>query len=170
MAARLAGRDRAPQARDALDGQAATSARCPRNQPTPRKPNGLVVYAEMLPARNASAYAQELGKIHARTESASPLGDRRDHYSEAPTFQPRITVGLFYIVAFFFLYCMALVAPELWAITEPASPEQEEALKKAAEEVVRLALRPRLPIALAAAVVTTGLGAKMGLLPGMRRS
>ena len=43
-------------------------------------------------------------------------------------------------------------------------PEQEEMAK----QLVREAIRPRLWIALVASVATTALGAKTGVLPGMR--
>jgi hypothetical protein len=86
--------------------------------------------------------------------------------SRSPTFQPRFTLGLFYLFAFFILYCLILVAPELYDVarTVPVGPEQEQA----AQEAVRQAVRPRLPIALAAAVLTTALAGRAGWLPGMR--
>ena len=32
--------------------------------------------------------------------------------SRPPPFQPRFTLGLFYLAGFFFLYCLVLIAPE----------------------------------------------------------
>jgi ABC-type sulfate transport system permease component len=84
------------------------------------------------------------------------------------TFQPRFTLSLLYLFGLFFVYCLLLVAPELSRIVEPAAPGQEEAVKQAAAEVARQALRPRLPYAFAAAVLTLLLGSHYGFLPGLR--
>ncbi len=96
------------------------------------------------------------------TPAPRPLPPRRT------TFQPRFTLGLLYVVVFFLVYAMLLVAPELIEVWRevPPGPEQEEVAK----EVARQAARPRLPIALAAAVVTTALGTYARILPGLRRS
>ena len=62
------------------------------------------------------------------------------------TFQPRFTLSLFYFFGFFFVYCLALIAPALIEVarTLPPGPEQQ----KLAEEVTREALgRNRLWIA-----------------------
>ena len=90
--------------------------------------------------------------------------------SQPPTFQPRFTLSLLYLFGFFLLYCLLLVAPELYEALQnvPTSPEQEEAARKALEETVRQAIRPRLFFALGAALVTTGVAARAGWLPGMR--
>ena len=89
-------------------------------------------------------------------------GDSRSR----PSFRPRFTLGLFYIFLFFFLYCMLLVSPQLYeaARSLPPGPEQEELTK----QMVREAMRPRLWIALVASVATTAIGARTGVLPGMR--
>ena len=86
--------------------------------------------------------------------------------SRTPTFQPRFTLSLLYLFGFFLLYCLLFVAPELYDVLQnvPPGPEQEEA----AREVARRAIRPRLPFALAAALVTTVVAARAGWLPGMR--
>jgi hypothetical protein len=87
--------------------------------------------------------------------------------SSRPTpFQPRFTVGLFYLAGFFFLYCLVLIAPELWRVlqTVPPGPEQEQV----AAQVAQQAIKGRLLIALFAALATTALGGKAGWLPGMR--
>lgn len=83
-----------------------------------------------------------------------------------PTLQPRFTLGIIYILLFFFIYCFLLVTPSLIEVlrTVPPGPEQEEI----AREVAREAIQPRLWIALALAVATTAIGVSRGLLPGTR--
>jgi len=83
-------------------------------------------------------------------------------------FQPRFTLSLLYLFGLFLLYSLLLIAPELSEMAQPASPEQEEAIKEATAEVARQAARPRLPVAFGLAVLTLLLGAKTGLLPGLR--
>ncbi len=75
-------------------------------------------------------------------------------------------MSLIYLFGFFFLYCMLLIAPALWEVlqTLPTGPEQEEAAKQAAQQVIQ----PRLAIAITASVVTTTLGAHFKVLPGLR--
>jgi hypothetical protein len=84
-------------------------------------------------------------------------------------FQPRGTLGVLYLAAFFLLYCFALVLPELAPLVEPASPEQQQALEQAAADAARAAVRARLPIALGAALLSLWLGIRFELLPGLRR-
>jgi len=92
--------------------------------------------------------------------------------SRPPTFQPRFTLSLLYLLGFFLLYGLLFVAPEIYEALQnvPASPEQEEAAKEALRQVVRQAVRPRLPYALAAALATAVAAARAGWLPGMRPS
>ena len=82
-------------------------------------------------------------------------------------FRPRITLMLAYVVFFFFLFCAALVAPsliELWQeLPEAPNALDLELAKKTAMRVAR----PRLGLALAAAVITTAAGSSAGLLPGI---
>jgi hypothetical protein len=87
--------------------------------------------------------------------------------SPRPTFQPRVTLSLLYLAVFFFLYTGILVAPELRRVARevPPGPGQQQA----AFEAVRSAARPRLPVALVAAIATTTLAARAGALPGLRR-
>jgi len=75
-------------------------------------------------------------------------------------------VSLIYLFGFFFVYCLALIAPALYEVaqTVPVGPEQQEAAKQAAQQAVQ----PRLAIAVAASVLTTTLGAYFKLLPGLR--
>jgi ABC-type sulfate transport system permease component len=88
------------------------------------------------------------------------------HLRRPPTFQPRFTLSLLYLFGFFLLYCLLFVAPELYEVLRnvPTGPEQEQAAREAA----RQAVRPRLPYALAAALVTTVVAVRAGWLPGMR--
>ena len=84
------------------------------------------------------------------------------------TFQPRFTVGLLYVVAFFLLYCLLLAAPALIEVTRgmPPGPEQQEAAARAAKEAVQ----SRLWMAGVAALLTTAIGIRAGVLPGTRAS
>jgi len=86
--------------------------------------------------------------------------------SRPPPFQPRFTVGLFYLAGFFFLYCLVLIAPQLWSVLQsvPPGPDQE----RLAAEAAREAIRGKLLIALFASLATTALGGRVGWLPGMR--
>jgi hypothetical protein len=86
--------------------------------------------------------------------------------SRTPLPKPRFTIGLLYLFGFFFLYCFALVTPALWEVlrTLPPGPEQQSAAAQAAQQAVQ----PRLPIALAAAILTTAIGIWKRLLPGAR--
>ncbi len=86
--------------------------------------------------------------------------------SRPQPFQPRFTVGLFYLAGFFVLYCLALIAPELWQVLQTVAPGPEQ--EQAAADAARKAIRGRLLLALLAALVTTALGGKAGWLPGMR--
>ena len=80
-------------------------------------------------------------------------------------FQPRFTLGLIYLGAFFMGYCLLMIAPDLIEVARSTAPgpEQEEQARRVAYE----AIRPRLPIALAAAVVTVVLLTYAKRLPGM---
>jgi hypothetical protein len=86
--------------------------------------------------------------------------------SRPPPFQPRFTVGLFYLAGFFFLYCLVLIAPDLWHVLRNVEPGPAQ--ERAAEEVARVAIRGRLLLAPMAALATTAIGSKAGWLPGMR--
>ena len=81
-------------------------------------------------------------------------------------FRPRFTVGLLYVFALFFLFCLMIVAPALYEVwqTVPPGPEQEAA----AERMARAAVAPRLHVAFIAAVIVTAVGAHTGALPGLR--
>ncbi len=80
--------------------------------------------------------------------------------------QPRFARTRVYLGAFFLGYCLLLIAPELIEVarTVAPGPEQQEQARRVADATIR----PRLPIALAAALVTTALLAYAKRLPGMR--
>ncbi len=96
--------------------------------------------------------------------SATP--PQRQTRSPRPAFQPRFTIGLFYLAAFFMLYALILAAPALIEVgtTVPPGPEQQEIAKQAAKE----ALQSRLWMAVVAAIATVALGIRAGVLPGTR--
>lgn len=97
---------------------------------------------------------------------SSPLPRRRP-----PAFEPRFTLGLLYLTGFFFLYALLIVAPPLWELWQslpPGAAEDEQALAQA-RELARETVRPRLWIAVAAALLTTALGSYAGVLPGTGR-
>jgi hypothetical protein len=81
--------------------------------------------------------------------------------------RPRFTLGMFYLFAFFFLFCMILVGPALWEVLQsmPPGPEQEEAARVAARE----AARGKLGIAFGLATLATGVGMYKGWLPGTQQ-
>ncbi len=86
------------------------------------------------------------------------------------TFRPRFTLTILYVALFFFAILFAFALPEMLDALRtppPASPEERELAQQALAERVQEALRGRVPIALAAAVVLTGLGAYTGRLPGL---
>ena len=86
------------------------------------------------------------------------------HRRPPPLPRPRFTLGILYLLAFFFVYCFALAGPALWEVLQnvPPGPMQEQIAAQAAKEAVQ----SRLWIAFVAAVVTTGVGMAKGLLPG----
>ncbi len=76
-------------------------------------------------------------------------------------------MGFLYVGAFFFLYCLFFTIPTLYEILQTTVPGPEQ--ERLAQEAVRTAVRPKLPIALVAALVTTALGTYTGVLPGTKR-
>ena len=77
-----------------------------------------------------------------------------------------MTLGLVYALVFFLFFSMLLIAPELRPLMELEPGPEQQAL---AREVARRAVSPRLPVALALAVASTGAGIHFGVLPGLRR-
>jgi len=91
-----------------------------------------------------------------------PLPRRR-----APAgFQPRIALGMLYVVGFFFLFALLMVLPELLDVLEqvPSGPEQQQLAEDAAHE----AIGSKIYVALAGAILLTGLGGYFQVLPGLK--
>lgn len=82
-------------------------------------------------------------------------------------FRPSNTLLLLYFAAIFLFFAFALIVPALWPLLE--SPVTGPELQALAEETARTAVRPRLGLALGLAVVATGVGAWLRILPGLRR-
>ena len=97
-----------------------------------------------------------------RSPSPPSLPPRR----RGPTFRPRFTIGIAYLVGFFFLYAVLLLVPALTDVlaTVPPGPEQEEVAK----EVAQRTFRPLLPVAAGLSLISTLLGAFFEILPGLR--
>jgi hypothetical protein len=96
----------------------------------------------------------------------SPSEKRPSYYRKVGTpFRPRFTLSILYLIGFFFLYCLLLIAPSLLEVlqTVPPGPEQQEAAQQVAHDVVR----PRLWVAVVLSALTTILGAHYRLLPGI---
>jgi hypothetical protein len=92
--------------------------------------------------------------------------------SRPPQFQPRFMLALLYLAAFFLVYALLFVAPELWAgwrelapSDRPITPEDVAPTKEAVKRAVG---RGRLLIAFLGALATVALGARLRLLPGLR--
>ena len=96
----------------------------------------------------------------------SPGSSVRRPRKSPPVFQPRFVLSLLYLAAFFMVYSLALVAPELLEVlnTAPVGPEQE----RLAEEAARAAFRPRLPIAIGLSLLTLGVLGYYQRIPGLR--
>jgi len=96
-------------------------------------------------------------------------GSRR---AGAPVFRPRFTLTLLYLAFFFFLFGLLLAFPDLLEGARDLGPGPEELTPEEldrARDTARDALRGgRLLLALALAVVVTGLGAYARVLPGLR--
>jgi hypothetical protein len=91
------------------------------------------------------------------------------HSIRPAAFRPRVTLGLFYLAAFFLLYALLLVAPELASLARPAAPADEAAVEQAAFDAARRAFSPaRMLLALAAALLTVRVAGRAGRLPGLR--
>ena len=91
--------------------------------------------------------------------SSQPSGRGRP----PPPFRPRFSIGIFYLVAFFFLFSFLQVLPDLVALLEmPPGPDQE----RAALEAARTTSRPLASILLA--LFATALGSYYRVLPGMK--
>jgi hypothetical protein len=84
-------------------------------------------------------------------------------------FEPRFTLGLLYLFAFFFLYALLFVTPALIEAYRglPPGPAQEDL--ELASRIAQQALRGKLRLAFAAAALSTAGGIWIGVLPGLRR-
>ncbi len=82
-------------------------------------------------------------------------------------FRPRFTITLLYLFGIFVLYALAVAAPALHDVYEnvPPGPRQQEMARQASQEALHA---PRIWIVAIAALATTALGARLGLLPGTR--
>ena len=84
-----------------------------------------------------------------------------------PKFRPVAILGLLYFAAFFCLFGLLLVVPELSNVLESAGTDPE-AQKAAAQQAVHAVFRPRMPFAIVMALAATAAGAHFKLLPGFR--
>ena len=96
-------------------------------------------------------------------------GSRR---AGTPVFRPRFTLTLLYLAFFFFLFGLLLALPELLEGARDLGPGPEELTPEEldrARDTARDALQGgRLLVALALAVIATGLGTYARVLPGLR--
>lgn len=81
-----------------------------------------------------------------------------------PPFRPRFTIGVLYLVGFFFLFSFLQVLPELIGLLRDMQPGPEQQAE--AERVAREGSSPL--IALLLSVAATSLGSYLKVLPGMR--
>lgn len=89
--------------------------------------------------------------------------------SRPEPFRPKFTLLLLYLMVFFVLYGLLFAAPDLAPLLGEAGRSlPDEELQARAAEVTQSALRGKVPLALAAAVATTGLAAWRRALPGLR--
>jgi hypothetical protein len=98
-----------------------------------------------------------------------PLPARRRAARPPASFQPRFTLALVYLTAFFFAFALLLAAPPLVSAFRALPDVPNEGDLELASHVAREALRGRLWLALAAALLATAAGARAGALPGLRR-
>ncbi len=86
----------------------------------------------------------------------------------APAFEPRFTLGLLYLLGFFWLYCLLWVTPPLLELlgSLPPGAEQDPRSLEAAGALARRSLEGWWLLALAAALATTALLSRLRLLPG----
>jgi hypothetical protein len=92
--------------------------------------------------------------------------------SSQPVFRPRFTLTILYLAFFFFLFGILFALPDLLEGARGLGPGPEELTPEEldrARDTTRNALQGgRLQIALALAVIATGLGAYARVLPGLR--
>ena len=92
--------------------------------------------------------------------------------SAQPVFRPRFTLSILYLAFFFFLFGMLFALPDLLEGARNLGPGPEELTPDElarARDATRGALQGgRLQVALALAVIVTGLGSYARVLPGLR--
>lgn len=92
--------------------------------------------------------------------------------SRRPVFRPRFTLTLLYLAFFFVLFAMILALPDLLEGARNLGPGPKELTPEElarARDMTRDALQGgRLLVALALAVIATGLGSYARVLPGLR--
>jgi len=92
--------------------------------------------------------------------------------SRRPAFRPRFTLTLLYLAFFFVLFAMILALPDLLEGARNLGPGPKELTPEElarARDMTRDALQGgRLLVALALAVIATGLGSYARVLPGLR--
>ena len=92
--------------------------------------------------------------------STPPPAPRR----RAPTFRPRFTIGILYLVGFAVAFMLLMCLPGLMEVL--AAGGDEETMTRRAAEVTRAHARPYLALALS--LLVTGLGGYFEVLPGLR--
>ena len=82
---------------------------------------------------------------------------RRPH----PKFRPRFSIGIIYLIGFFFLFAFLQILPDLVGLLDlPPGPEQERAARELARE------RSDPLISLLLSVLATSVGGYYQVLPG----
>ena len=92
--------------------------------------------------------------------------DRPPPRRRAPSFRPRFTIGIAYLVGFFFLYAILLLIPAMTDVLANVAPGPEQ--EEIAKEVAQRTFRPLLPVAAGLSLISTLLGAFFEILPGLR--
>jgi hypothetical protein len=94
---------------------------------------------------------------------SAPPPEAKPANRKPPPFRPRFTIGIFYLVAFFFLFSFLQILPDLIGLLEmPPGPDQEAA----AAEAARLHSSPLVASLLA--LLATSIGSYYRVLPGMK--
>src|SRR5215475_5025004 len=84
-------------------------------------------------------------------------------------FKPRFTVMLFYVAAFFVLYALLFVAPDLIPLLGPEGQAlAPDELQARAQQVAHEAMQGKVFTALVASLATVGIGVWRDVLPGVR--
>ena len=81
-----------------------------------------------------------------------------------PTFRPRFTISVIYLVTFFFLFSFLQVLPDLLSVLSEMQPGPAQ--QREAERVAREGSSPLVSMVLSLAA--TALGTYLKVLPGMR--